>query len=116
MKLTRNKGLNEKSKKLEINDNPFKKKLKSHQETLLYKVLETDEKNSFSNLPFGLISDKPGSGKTYVILSMIYYSTNFFNSKGINLIVVPNVIFNQWQNSIENFSLYLLHQKKFFLH
>ena len=103
MKLTRNKGLNEKSKKLEINDNPFKKKLKSHQETLLYKVLETDEKNSFSNLPFGLISDKPGSGKTYVILSMIYYSTNFFNSKGINLIVVPNVIFNQWQNSIENF-------------
>lgn len=103
MNLDRNKGLNAKSKKININDNPFKKKLKPHQETLLYKVLEIDNNNSFKETPFGVISDKPGSGKTYVVLAMIYYSIKIFNNKGLNLIVVPHVIFNQWQQSIDNF-------------
>ena len=96
-------GLDENSKKIIINNNPFKLKLKLHQEALLYKVLEIDDKYSKSTNSFGLISDKPGSGKTFVVLAMIYYSIKFFNSKGANIIVVPHNIYNQWIDAINNF-------------
>lgn len=101
--LRRVNGLNKNSKKLISHDNPFKIKLKSHQDVLLYRVLELDEKASQSNLPFGIMSDKPGSGKTFVILALIYYSIKFFNSKGSNIIVVPHNIYTQWINAIDNF-------------
>ena len=74
-------ALNENSKRMNLNNNPFKIKLKPHQEALLYKILDVDEKSSFSNLPYGVMSDKPGSGKTYVVLAMIYFSIKFLNSK-----------------------------------
>lgn len=96
-------GLNENSKKLHISNNPFKIKLKSHQEALLYRVLELDDKASKTSIPFGIMSDKPGSGKTFVILAMIYYSIKFFNSQGANIIVVPHNIYTQWVNAINNF-------------
>jgi hypothetical protein len=101
--LRRVNGLNKNSKKLISHENPFKIKLKSHQEVLLYRVIELDEKASLSNLPFGIMSDKPGSGKTFVILALIYYSIKFFNSKGSNIIVVPHNIYTQWINAIDNF-------------
>ncbi|AYV80352.1 MAG: hypothetical protein Gaeavirus37_1, partial [Gaeavirus sp.] len=96
-------GLDERSKRLDIDGNPFKIKLKPHQEALLYKVLDIDQRASFSNTSFAVMSDKPGSGKTYVILSMIYYSIKFFNSSGANIIVVPHNIYTQWEKSIKNF-------------
>ena len=96
-------GLNENSKKLTTPNNPFKLKLKPHQEALLYRVLELDDKASKSAMPFGIMSDKPGSGKTFVILAMIYYSIKFFNSRGANIIVVPHNIYTQWTNAIDIF-------------
>ena len=96
-------GLNNNSKKLPLNENLFKIKLKSHQEALLYRVLELDDKAPKTNLPFGIMSDKPGSGKTFVILALIYISIKFFNSKGANIIIVPHNIYTQWINSIEIF-------------
>ena len=96
-------GLNEKSKRLYVDENIFKIKLKPHQETLLYRVLELDEKAPKTNIPFGIMSDKPGSGKTFVILALIYYSIKFFNSKGANIIVVPHGIYTQWITAIDIF-------------
>jgi len=98
-----NNALTEDSKRLNIKNNPFKIKLKPHQLALLYKVLEIDESVSFSNVPFGVMSDKPGSGKTYVVLALIYYAIKYLNSKGANIIVVPHNIYTQWINSIKNF-------------
>ena len=93
----------EKSKRMNLNNNPFKIKLKTHQEALLYRVLDVDEKSSYSNIPYAVMSDKPGSGKTYVILAMIYFSIKYLNSKGANIIVVPHNIYSQWVNSIKKF-------------
>jgi hypothetical protein len=84
-----------------MDKNPFKVKLKPHQCALLYKVLDIDDKCSNSTMPFGLLSDKPGSGKTYVVLALIYYAIKFFNSTGVNIIIVPHNIFSQWILSIK---------------
>lgn len=96
-------ALTENSKRMNLNNNPFKIKLNPHQEALLYKVLDIDEKVSFSNVPYGVMSDKPGSGKTYVVLALIYFAIKYLNSKGANIIVVPHNIYTQWVNSINNF-------------
>ncbi len=48
---------------------------------------------------FGVMADKPGSGKTYVILSLIM--VNLYQKP--NLIVVPQNIFSQWDKEINNF-------------
>ena len=78
--------------------------LKNHQLASIHKA--TDIEN-FKILNYGIMNDKPGSGKTYTILGLIYY-TNSFN----NLIVVPQNLINQWTNSIINFSDGLLNFKK----
>lgn len=94
-------ALTDNSPKLNLTANPFKIKLKPHQEALLYKVLDIDEKVSYSTIPYGVMSDKPGSGKTYVVLALIYFSIKHLNSKGANIIVVPHNIYTQWVTSIE---------------
>jgi hypothetical protein len=96
-----NLGLDSNSKQINMDKNPFKVKLKPHQCALLYKVLDIDDKCSNSHMPFGLLSDKPGSGKTYVVLALIYYAIKFFNSTGVNIIIVPHNIFSQWISSIK---------------
>lgn len=96
-------ALTAQSKRLNLTNNPFKVKLKPHQEALLYKVLDIDEKFSYSNNPYGVMSDKPGSGKTYVVLALIYFAIKHLNSKGANIIVVPHNIYTQWVTSIEKF-------------
>lgn len=101
--LIENNALTENSKRMNLNNNPFKIKLKPHQEALLYKVLDVDEKSSFSNMSYGVMSDKPGSGKTYVVLGAIYFAIKYLNSKGANIIVVPHNIYSQWTNSIKKF-------------
>lgn len=54
------------------------------------------------------MSDKPGTGKTYVILSLIYDSKL---SNKTNIIVVPQNIYTQWIMSIEHFSKNLSYKK-----
>jgi hypothetical protein len=96
--------LNEKSPSLDINNNIFKKILKPHQKALLYKALQIDEKFKDGKLNFGLFSDIPGSGKSFVILALIYFIKLFENNKkSCFLIVVPNNIFYQWVESISIF-------------
>jgi hypothetical protein len=94
-------AINAESKRLNLTNNPFKVKLKPHQEALLYKALDIDEKCSYGNNPFAVMSDKPGSGKTYVVLALIYFAIKHLNSKGANIIVVPHNIYTQWVTSIE---------------
>ena len=48
------------------------------------------------------MSDKPGAGKTFVILALIYF-TKLFGSLGINIIVVPHSLYSQWLDSINQF-------------
>ena len=96
-------GLDANSKQINMTKNPFKVKLKPHQCALLYKVLDIDNKFSNSAIPFGVMSDKPGAGKTYVVLALIYYSIHFFKSTGPNIIIVPHNIYSQWIFSIKKF-------------
>ena len=49
---------------------------------------------------YGILADKPGSGKTYVLLSMILCD----DIKGLNIIVVPQNIYTQWIQAIQLFS------------
>ncbi len=107
----RPKGLDMNSPKVNLKENPFRMRLKPHQEALVYRALEVDEKFSGSDLPFGVFSDKPGSGKTFAVLAMIYLSKIYFNSSGVNVIVVPHNIYSQWVEAIDNFLGKLLSYK-----
>ena len=78
--------------------------LKNHQLSSIYKALSIE---NFNLISYGIMNDKPGSGKTYTILGLIYHS----NIKN-NLIVVPQNLINQWTDSIINFSDGLLNFKK----
>jgi superfamily II DNA or RNA helicase len=95
--------LNEESEKInnieDININ-----LKDHQLAIIKKCEEI-ENNNICN--FGIMSDKPGTGKTYAILGLIYYS-----KKKRNLIIVPQNIIKQWCDSIHTFSSGKLNYKK----
>jgi hypothetical protein len=70
--------------------------LKDHQLAMVYKCQKIEK---YKMLKMGIMNDKPGTGKTYVILTLIYLS----KKKG-NIIVVPQNIINQWISSIDNFS------------
>ena len=97
----------ESTSRLNTSQLPFGVKLKQHQQALLYDMLLT-EKNIFGKLTaFGLLSDKPGSGKTYVVLALIYIANKLiFSSQKArgamvnNLVVIPFHIFSQWEQSI----------------
>jgi SNF2 family DNA or RNA helicase len=52
------------------------------------------------NYKYGILADKPGAGKTYVLLSMILCD----EVKGLNIIVVPQNIYTQWIHAIQQFS------------
>ena len=78
--------------------------LKNHQLASIHKALAIEK---FNILNYGIMNDKPGSGKTYTILGLIYHT----KSKN-NLIVVPQNLINQWTESIINFSDGLLTFKK----
>jgi hypothetical protein len=47
----------------------------------------------------GVLADSPGSGKTYVVLSLIMMDIN-----SVNVIVVPQNIYTQWDEAIKVFS------------
>lgn len=72
--------------------------LKKHQLAMLNKALEIEEKYQM-----GVMRDKPGSGKTYVILAFINELRKKYKSdkKKVNVIIVPHNIYFQWIYSIE---------------
>ena len=79
--------------------------LKKHQLAMLHKCKEI-EKIEYNK--YGIMNDKPGTGKTYVILSLIYTTRNTCKT---NIIVVPQNIYTQWIISIEKFSSTLKYKK-----
>ena len=89
---------------IDANDYPFKIMLKRHQLALLYKILNVEQKIRQTNFPYAMMSDKPGSGKSFTILAFIYYSMLLLDSsQGCSLIIVPQNIYLQWINSIDSF-------------
>jgi len=96
--------ITEKSPSLNITNNTFKKILKPHQKSLLYRALQIDETIKDSSSNYGLFSDIPGSGKSFVILALIYFIKLFEkNNTFCFLIIVPNNIFYQWVETINIF-------------
>lgn len=67
--------------------------LKPHQEAMLYRCMQIEHSNDV-----GVMADSPGSGKTYVILSLIMMDMN-----SINVVVVPQNIYTQWEEAIKKF-------------
>jgi hypothetical protein len=93
---------------LHIDDNeyPFNVDLKRHQLALLLRCLNVEQNMlNGSTCPFGIMSDKAGTGKTFVVLAFIYYCMKFLDGNGlsISLIVVPPTIFTQWENAFSRF-------------
>jgi hypothetical protein len=84
-------------------------KLMPHQEAMLHRVLNIE---NIPNNKYGIMSDSPGSGKTYVVLSMIMYA-KLHNRSGTNLIVVPHNIYTQWEQSIQQFTNNTITYKRF---
>lgn len=71
-------------------------RLKKHQLAMLKKCKDVES----LNYKYGILADKPGAGKTYVLLSMILCD----DVKGLNIIVVPQNIYTQWIQAIQAFS------------
>ena len=78
--------------------------LKKHQLAMLERCLSIEK----SNNKFGIMNDKPGTGKTFVILSLIYET---IQTNSTNIIVVPQNIYTQWVENIERFSNSLTYLK-----
>lgn len=124
-----------------IDLNHRKIKLKQHQKTLLKKCSDIEKSQDMNemfdvsdssdtsvnmNTGIGILSDMPGSGKSYVILSLLYNTKDGSNNRLIhkhttyaknkiylckqiiefyntNVIVVPHNVFTQWQQYINDF-------------
>jgi len=93
-------------------------KLRNHQLAMLKRCIDIEEikdaKDAKDNI-FGIMNDKPGTGKTYVILALInHFKNNLLNketNKETNIIIVPQNIYSQWVLSIEKFSQTLTYNK-----
>ena len=89
-------------------------KLREHQLAMLHKCSEIE--NIEHNI-FGIMSDKPSTGKTYVILGLIRElaskknSASNNNNNSSNIIVVPQNIYTQWILSIETFDKNMTYRK-----
>ena len=83
-----------------IQPNDININLKNHQLAMLEKSIEIEKNNEFA-----IMRDKPGSGKTYVVLALIHElkKLDIKNKvpKKTNVIVVPQNIYFQWTYSIE---------------
>lgn len=78
--------------------------LKQHQLAMLYRCLSI-EKNIYKSpkYPYGIMCDKPGAGKTAVIISLIL-SDKMLCGRTQNLIIVPQNIHTQWLNEFNKFA------------
>lgn len=57
-----------------------------------------------SEADMGVISSIPGSGKTIVMLALLTSEKKVRGTCGVNLAVVPQGIYTQWQSAIEDFA------------
>ena len=95
-----------KSKKMSMKDTPLLIKLMHHQRAVIYKMimmeLKIDKENQHR---YGMLSDKPGSGKTFCVLAYLYIMNKMIYPKkkpNVNIIIVPYNICSQWKNSLES--------------
>jgi hypothetical protein len=95
--------LNEESDRIDQPQN-INIKLKDHQLAIIKHCYDIEDINICN---IGIMSDKPGTGKTFVILGMIYIS-----NKKPNIIIVPQNIISQWSNAINQFSNGIIKYKK----
>lgn len=79
--------------------------LKEHQLAMTQRCMDIE---AINNNNYGIMSDRPGSGKTYVILTLIYLKKIYNRA---NIIVVPQNIYTQWIMSIDNFSDNITYKK-----
>ena len=109
--------------------------LKPHQLKMLNKCLQleqtkivNDENNNIIKSSIGIIGDKVGSGKSYIILGLICNNYNInnnniqmihhnqlfkiysdiysnYNYLNINILIVPHNIFQQWKSYINNVNI-----------
>ena len=88
------------SKRLSTKDIPIKVDLMNHQRAMIYHMLTMEHTNK--EMTYAMMSNKVGSGKTYVILTFIYLMSKYFktNNHQVNLIVVPFNICSQWRVSM----------------
>lgn len=73
-----------------------------HQKKMITKCLQIEESLKNTSSPIGIMADKPGTGKTFAALGLILSNLNLSESQ-CNLIVVPQNIFKQWDESIQSF-------------
>ena len=78
--------------------------LKKHQLQIIQKCINIEKEDLCH---YGILCDKPGAGKTFAILGLIFAS-----QKKNNLIIIPQNLLNQWIHSIHQFSDGLLTYKK----
>ncbi len=100
--------LNETSNRINHLDN-LNINLKDHQLAIIKKCEDIEIMNICN---IGIMSDKPGTGKTYAILGYILYNKLKYNINYTNIIIVPQNIIIQWTNSINMFSNGLLSYKR----
>jgi hypothetical protein len=109
---------NESEKAIQPND--INITLKNHQLAMLKRCIDIESDN---NNKLGIMRDKPGTGKTYVLLSIIYNSiyavnehelnqyNNSLNTNKKTIIIVPQNIYSQWILAIETYCSKLTYQK-----
>jgi len=76
-----------------------------HQQAMVLRMLNVEKEliGKQGNASYAMMSDKPGAGKTYAVLAMLYVTNKiiFKNTKThVNLVVVPYNICTQWSDSM----------------
>lgn len=69
-----------------------------HQKRMLTRCTQIENAMVNTKEPIGILADRPGTGKTFVALSIILNDLT-----NVNLIVVPQNIFVQWDEAIQSF-------------
>ena len=83
---------------------PLGIKLLPHQRAIIHNMILMENNLIGTEKPYAMMSDKPGAGKTYAILAMIYFMDKILfqgKKKNVTLIVVPYNICTQWNKSME---------------
>jgi SNF2 family DNA or RNA helicase len=79
-----------------------------HQKALLRRCIDVEKISINTDIPYGIMSDDPGAGKTYVILGIILLMKNaskrYNMDIGTNMIIVPQNIYGQWLDAIREFT------------
>lgn len=91
--------LNEKSKRMQIEADLF---LFPHQEAILNRLIEIETSPRHETL-VGLLTDPPGSGKSFPLLALMLLEKKKFG-KTQNLLVIPHSLHEQWIGYIQKFS------------